>query len=774
MRITLVGADYEENLGLCMIGAAVEAAGHRVEVLPFNDAGQTDAIVERICSRPPEVVGLGIQFQHRAHEFMTLASRLRARGYRGHVTCGGQFPTMAFHQVLGGRTGVDSIVLHEGEQTTVDLLEALDRDGPLSDVRGLAIRDEGGRPVRTAPRRLVENLDELHFARRYRPHTSHLGIPFVPMSGGRGCWGKCSYCSITTLYRDARAYGGAKMLRHRAPENVAAEMAMLSHAAGGPAIFCFHDDNFLLPRPRDSLSRVRAIRAALDSYGVGNVAMIAKCRPDSMTVDLAKQLRELGVIRVYIGVENASQRGSDHLNRQTQTPRVREALRAVREAGIFACYNLLLFEPDATIDDVKENVAFIREHSAHPVNFCRAEPYHGTPLHRALEERDGLGGSYLGWDYRIVDDRAELLFRICASAFRGRNFAPNGVANRYMGLGYSAKLLEHFYPDSGERAALIRRAGELTQDIALETADLLEEAIGIAENANLDDRDGIERDTALLGLKIAAFDRVWLVALDALREDMEAFVESASRERRKSSPPRKLIQAVQQMTVAGCIAATALGCGGSSEGGSGKHRTDGGRDGFVADPPPPDAGVDVVVVDPPPPDAGVDVVVVDPPPPDAGVDVVVVDPPPPDAGLDSVVVDMVPPDAGFDHVADPPPADAGLEVDSGKDAKLIDQWRDTTPKRAVRSDDLPFFDPPSVIVVAKRDGDRIRATLSGGPDAISTRWQSDGAIEGDGREVAWEPASPDDQLRVAVRSRGGVSIATLRASEVEPAGSLES
>ena len=49
------------------------------------------------------------------------------------------------------------------------------------------------------------------------------------------------------------------------------------------------------------------------------------------------------------------------------------------------------------------------------------------------------------------DPRVELLFRICAAAFRQRNFDPEGVANRYMGLGYSLKLLEFFYDDPTQR-----------------------------------------------------------------------------------------------------------------------------------------------------------------------------------------------------------------------------------------------------------------------------------------------------------------------------------
>ena len=47
-------------------------------------------------------------------------------------------------------------------------------------------------------------------------------------------------------------------------DDLASEMALLWHRAGGAAIFCFHDDNFLLPRPEATLARFRALRAALD------------------------------------------------------------------------------------------------------------------------------------------------------------------------------------------------------------------------------------------------------------------------------------------------------------------------------------------------------------------------------------------------------------------------------------------------------------------------------------------------------------------------------
>jgi len=122
-----------------------------------------------------------------------------------------------------------------------------------------------------------------------------------------------------------------------------------------------------------------------------------------------------------------------------------QALEACSDAGIIPCYNLLIFEPETRLDDVAENIAFMRRFAEHPVNFCRAEPYLGTPLHRQLAQTGSLSGSFLGWDYRLADDRAELLFRISSAAFRERNFASDGVANRYMGLNYSCGVLDWFY-----------------------------------------------------------------------------------------------------------------------------------------------------------------------------------------------------------------------------------------------------------------------------------------------------------------------------------------
>jgi anaerobic magnesium-protoporphyrin IX monomethyl ester cyclase len=190
MHLVLVGGDYEENLGMCMIAAAAERAGHRTSVVPFGGGDREEVVLDVVALRP-DVVSLAAQFQHRGLDFLGLAWDLRRAGFRGHITAGGQFATMAAAPILAGGFGVNSVVLYEGESTIVGLLAALAARRPLAGVAGLALPDGKGGAFRTAPRPLCENLDALPMAHRYRRHSRQLGVPSIPVSGSRGCWSAC-------------------------------------------------------------------------------------------------------------------------------------------------------------------------------------------------------------------------------------------------------------------------------------------------------------------------------------------------------------------------------------------------------------------------------------------------------------------------------------------------------------------------------------------------------------------------------------------------------
>jgi hypothetical protein len=188
-------------------------------------------------------------------------------------------------------------------------------------------------------------------------------------------------------------------------------------------------------------------------------------------------------------------------------------------------------------------------------------------MQRRLQAAGKLRGGFLGWDYRIEDDRAELLFRMAASAFREHNFASDGVANRYMSLGYSAKVLDFFYKDdTGRKANLMERAQEITRSITLDTSELLEAALDIAAHIDLADHDRIARQTALLGLRVAASDRIWYAAMDALEKDMARFARGEAQAGRKVAS--RTAKVAQSAAVAGWLALWVSGgasCGRTSD-----------------------------------------------------------------------------------------------------------------------------------------------------------------------------------------------------------------
>jgi anaerobic magnesium-protoporphyrin IX monomethyl ester cyclase len=771
--ITLVGADFEENLGVGMIAAALKAAGHSVEVVAFGDASDCEQVSACVRRRRPDVVGLSIQFQHRAGDFLGLARFLRRCGYQGHITCGGQFPTMAWREVLDGNAGLDSVVLGDGERTVVDLVDAIASGRPLADVAGLALAGGAGASIRTAPRAPDGDLDALPFPLRYRPHARHCGIPFIPILGGRGCWGACRFCSISAVGRAARTAGGGRTFRLRTVDNLAAEMALLWHRAGGAAIFCFHDDNLLLPRPEATLARMRSLRAALDGYGVGNIGFVGKCRPETLTPELAQALAALGAIRLYVGVENASEAGGRHLGRAVQTPHIHAAIDACNRAGINACYNLLVFEPEATLDDLRANLAFIRSHPGNPVNFCRAEPYLGTPLHTALSATGRLEGDHLAWGYRIEDDRTELAFRIAAAVFRQRNFDAAGVANRTMGLQYAARILERFYAErDGTRAALIARCAELTRQISLETADFFEEVLDIA-TASAGDAERTLRETALLGLRLLRADQERHQAMDDLYGAIEAFACGAPARAQVSHSSSRLGEHVRTAALGASLALSVVGCRQrhpdrlvpASEASPADAAP---RQAVPATLPPP-------VCDPLPPDPDLPRAHKQPEPktvpagvarrkhrrtaPHHGPLALPPDPPPPPPDRPGSWSDDPPPPP---PVCDPVPPDPRFPMNEDlPHESVVGHFRDVGAG-FLRSTDLPLWGPPVVRLDATAERAGLRVRLVGAPAAVSVRWEGDGSVVGAGCEVLWKPGLTPGWLRVAVRAHGGVAFASLR------------
>jgi radical SAM superfamily enzyme YgiQ (UPF0313 family) len=444
VRVLLIGADVEENLATRYLAAAVEQGGHTADIAAFSTHDDLPGAVARMRAFRPDVIGLSMTFQRRAHEFGKLAVALREAGYRGHMVAGGHFPTFAHREVLERYPAIDSVVRHEGEHALTELCDAVaagSRPEALAAIRGLVWRARSGAVVVNETRPLVEDLDSLPFPKRIGEPQVHMGIPTAFLVGSRGCYGHCAFCCINAYIHEA----GGPRYRARSVGNVADEIAMLRRTRGA-RMFVFHDDDFFTRDRARDLARVTELRDALRARDVKDIALVVKARPDDVDAEVFAVLQEIGLLRVYVGIEAGCSQGLKTLGRGVDMATNEAAVSLLRELDVYACYNMLLFDPDSTTAALRESLRFVREHADVPMNFCRTEVYVGTPLMKRLARAGRLVGDVFGWDYEIADPAAERALRLFAYAFLDRNFRCDGLMNATLGLGYHLHLLRRFYP----------------------------------------------------------------------------------------------------------------------------------------------------------------------------------------------------------------------------------------------------------------------------------------------------------------------------------------
>lgn len=486
--IALVGPEIEENLSLRYLASSLLPHGFRSEIIGFNqDADFGNALAAILgAPEPPLVVGISLAFQWRAADFLAFAVALRERGYRGHLTLGGHFATFASLEILRDFPEVDSIVRQEAEGTMVALAQALATGASiasLSSIEGLALRNGEGRPVLT-PHPALPDLAALPWPDRRGAPAACFAHGIAPLVSSRGCYANCSFCCIAAWQEQSLP---GKRYRLREVEAVADEMVALQRTRGID-IFVFHDDNFFVPGHKRNRERIAALADALEARGIGPFATVVKARPTDCDPEVFRLLKErLQCIRVYIGIETDADQGLITLQRWSGSKQNREAIELVRALDLYTCFNMLIFDPDTTIQSLETNIAFLRYAAEFPSNFGRVELYAGTPLLARMQAEGRARGDYMQWDYALASREVERVFSLSMECFHARNFGHDALANRIMGTRFDLEVCRHFHPEIF-RPAWLAEGKALNQQLARDTADGLTAIVdAVKRGASIDD-----------------------------------------------------------------------------------------------------------------------------------------------------------------------------------------------------------------------------------------------------------------------------------------------
>ncbi len=502
-----IGFEDQENLGLRSIVSYLRTQGCTSTLLPFK-RGHIPAVVQDVRAYSPRLVGFSIIFQYSVGDFAELALALRQAGVRAHFTAGGHFPTLRPSEVMEEIPQLDSVVRFEGELTTADLLRHLANPEMWPSIPGIAFRRRGKVLVNT-PRPLVPNLDALPPPHRDKPRSLSRGVRTASLLASRGCLYNCTYCSIRQFY------GGApgSLRRVRSPKAVIAEMLDL-WKNNGVRFFIFQDDDFAAKSTKQRQWVEVFLEELERSDLTAHVRWKISCRADDVEKSLMAQCHSHGLIAVFLGIESGNPAGLRTCNKRITVEQNIAAIELLKSVGITFNMGFMLFDPDSTIDTVRQNLDFLRHVAGDgscPVNFCKMLPYAGTPIEKRLALENRLKGSISQPDYDFLDPRLDWYALFAAMACRHRNFDPLGLVER-LGVAKIDQILAQEFESAEWALEYSSKLRAITAKANNNVLEALDDALQFVEVREVKE---ILADWSLLGI---ISERLWQKDVDLQNE----------------------------------------------------------------------------------------------------------------------------------------------------------------------------------------------------------------------------------------------------------------
>jgi anaerobic magnesium-protoporphyrin IX monomethyl ester cyclase len=368
-------------LGILYIAAFLEQHGFPTGVFDTTFSSKAK-FRDHLTSKRPDILGLYTNLMTKIN-VIEIIKFVKEHLPETRVILGG--PDVRYNAEKYLQQGALFLVLGEGEQTMLELVEHIHTGNPTDQIPGLAYL-ENEKVKLTPEREKIKDLDELPAPAREKIDLNKYldiwrdrhGKNTVSVSTMRGCPYTCKWCS--------RAVYGLSY-RRRSPEKVVEELVSIHHAYAPDSIW-FVDDVFTISH--------KWLEGFASELKNSNLTISYECitRADRMNDRVIALLKETGCFRVWIGAESGSQKVIDLMDRRVDVNQVREMIRLTRRSGIEAGTFIMLGYPGETDKDIKETIHHLKTSDPDHYTITVAYPINGTEL---FQEVEGTNMDVLDW-----------------------------------------------------------------------------------------------------------------------------------------------------------------------------------------------------------------------------------------------------------------------------------------------------------------------------------------------------------------------------------------
>ena len=407
----------EPPLGLASIAAVLERENYQVEILDANALRLSESEAAKEIGNV-DIIGITAitSFINSATQ---VAKEIKKEKPSSTVIVGGAHVTVLPEETLRNVPEIDIVVRGEGEETVVELYEALKSSVSLQNVRGITYRDNG--MIKSTPMRPpIADMDSLPFPayhllplHRYKLHPPYgRKLPFMAMITSRGCPYNCLFCSNTVF--------GQKFRSH-SPQRIASEVQYLGEKFKIKEI-AFCDDTFTLDK-----KRIAKLAEEFKERGL-SIPWTCKARVDLVAEELLKEMKEAGCYMIAYGIESGNQTILNNLRKKITIEQVRKAVKTTHDVGIQSIGYFMLGSPGETPATIRQTIDFANHLPLDFAQFSVTIPFPGTDLYNLYLEQ---GIKNENWDNFIYTNIRSVSVPVFETALLSKDDLQKWYAKAY-------------------------------------------------------------------------------------------------------------------------------------------------------------------------------------------------------------------------------------------------------------------------------------------------------------------------------------------------------
>lgn len=355
-------------IGLGYVTTAIKRAGYDFDLIDIDAHRFSEQAVEQMIRRKCyDVVFMGCIVTGYG-KVKSLAGKIKEIHPQAKIIVGNSVAT-SVHETLLLKTRVDIAVIGEGDETVVDILDALASGRSQHEVQGICFI-EAGKVVQTLPRSPLGDISSLPLidytlwdTEIYIANTPQIvkdPLPFpretaraLCVNTARGCIAKCTFC-----YHVFKEYP----YRYRTPESVVDEIKTLQKHYDLNYIHFWDELTFF--SKKQTWAMVQKILDEGLRFG-----WAANCRADLFDegdFDLLKKIKAAGCLALSYSLESSDPAILQSMNKNITVEQFSRQTRLIQEAGICTYTSLVVGYPQETPETIKATFDCCAENQIYP------------------------------------------------------------------------------------------------------------------------------------------------------------------------------------------------------------------------------------------------------------------------------------------------------------------------------------------------------------------------------------------------------------------------